>query len=461
RWLPGVGWAHAGRGELWLEWEDGRRLSRAEAEARWQDWALVQPALSAGRAVCGGRGELRAKSPVWLIWLSQLPAAAPWPLSPALTLYIRALRLAQVLVGVQDVLPFAAPAAWTWAEVLTRCQELARPDADSRAWSETTGPFLAVWAPAWTQAALRSVRACYAAQADACWPAAGPAAAAGRAGRSLLERWLWYCTDHWQRPLLAQAGESGATAVSAAAPRPRLPYRGEEALLAAWQQGLRSAVPAPWSGDGWLVWRTLRQLLPDSGWAQPDLYDETGALRYHLALVLQPPDPADPCDDWQLVCYVAHNLWPELRAPLAAWWQQPQREWWLGGERLVRPDTWFLPRLYAAAAAVPELAAMLRQPAPGSCRLPARQVQRFLAERTVDLARQGVQVIHPDMPELPAHAVVVEVQVAGAAVAAPDSGTALTRQPWAFDWSVEVAGQRWSRAEFAKRVAATGGLVCL
>ncbi|MCL6636368.1 MAG: DEAD/DEAH box helicase [Alicyclobacillus sp.] len=458
RWLPEQGWADAGCGELWLEREHGRRLPRAEAEAQWRDWPLVQPALAAGTARCGPRGELRADSAVWLAWLCQLPAAAPWPMAPALSLYVRALRLAQVLVGVQDVLPFAAPVAWTWAEVLARCGELARPEADSRGWSGATGLFLAAWAPAWTQEPLRAVRACYAAQADVWWPAAGRATSAGRSGRSLLERWLWYCTDHWQRPLLVPAGESGA-AVTAL--RTRLPYRGEQELLAEWRDHLRSCSPSPWSGDGWLIWRTLHQLYIESGWALPDLRDEAGATRYHLALQLQPPEPAHPLGDWQLVVYVAHNVWPEVRAPLAAWWRQPQRIWWIGGERLVRPDTWFLPRLYAAAAEVPELAAMLRQPAPGSLRLPAAQVTRFLVVSAAALARQGVQLIHPALAEVPTHTIAVEVQVAAATASPPADGAALRQLPWAVDWSVVVADQRWSRQEFVQRVAATGGLVCL
>ncbi|GMA58594.1 hypothetical protein GCM10025858_30970 [Alicyclobacillus sacchari] len=176
---------------------------------------------------------------------------------------------------------------------------------------------------------------------------------------------------------------------TAAAPeRPyRVMYRGESEVMAAWLRALAASESA-FVADGWLVAKTVRGGLAQSGWAAADFADRSGRPFYEVAFVLQAPPSDAPIADWALQFYVRHRFSGKL-VSLSDWWRQKERRWRIDGDVLVAPDAWILPRLREAARYCPEIADALARPAPTCVEIAVDDVYPLLVQSIPSLVAVG------------------------------------------------------------------------
>ncbi|SFU37268.1 DEAD/DEAH box helicase [Alicyclobacillus macrosporangiidus] len=443
RLTPGKAWWQDGEVRLWLT---GASVGHDPVEPV-KRWCLrhLEPSCvraEADSVVLGGRDFLHL--------ISRLPSA-PWPLADDLAVYGWAVGLALEIVQSQDVLPFAAPVDLPGGGVWDLMGRLAQAgDLGYAEWPSGAGAFAAAWMPAWTREELVDRRMVLLSQAERWW-APSAAAFGDENARRLCDAWLCRCVDHFVRQALSR-GEL----LPQDAPAPfRILYRGEPELMEAFARALTSD-GALFHADGWLMWRALRRWFAGTGWTPERWADTHGAGRYRLELVLEPPKGNSY--DWTVRFWIAHRRRPGVRAPLASWWREPRRVWWIGGERLHRPDRWILPQLCRAAEVWPALGPALQAPAPSQWRVPAQEAYDLFTVYAPRLEAQGISVRLPALKRVDAGDIRLQVQVRRRS---PRSSPlpAATARPWFdlahladFDWTLAVGDVTVTPEAFARMV---------
>lgn len=464
---PGLTWADNGTGWLWVEsaqscWAPDNVATQALAEALRVD-AI---ALGAGRVLA-----IRLPAQEYLVWLLQVLLAEQAPkLAPPLALLAKAARLALKLVQTEDIMAFAAPCETPWAAVIDSLLQFSTVDGqDWLPWNAHPQRFCAAWIPAWKQGDLRALRNLYMGLGEPLVEALAlvestPASGRRKSGRShtpqsILDPWFCHAVDWWTRQVLAKPSVDSDESDKPKSPY-HVPYRGEKNMLDVWSQALWSeSLRVPFDADAWLVWRTQKQALVGSGWRVEWLQDWTGKAYYHLDLELQPPGPgATSAGDWTVVYYVAHNYW-STRAPLADWWRTTARQWQIGRDVLVKPDTWILPLLHQVASVFPPAEQGLTCPAPGECTLPSSQVFEFVTTTLPLLQALGCTCRLPELSAEELGNIRIRVQVrrvAGKARASQFNQRATglfdAEQLVSFDWTVVVGEEEISRQQFEAMV---------
>lgn len=409
-------------------------------------------------------------------------------LCPSLLLWANALRLGLKIVESGDMVAFAAPADSPWPKVLHSLYQLSNAETQEwLPWKAEPQLFLASWIPVWKQPFPRALRRVYVSRVEvlrkemsSLIEKAGKvrmgkgtpttlhgAQAEGQRVHPLpdealdsvldeaLDAWLCICVDWWARKVLAPPVLSFEETTKSPY---QVPYRGEQDMLVAWTEALFSkGLFGRFEADAWLVWRTLRQFLLDSGWRNEWLQDKSGKEYYHIDLELQPPSgPAVSTGDWRLVYHIAHNHWP-ISAPLRAWWQSPKREWQIGHDVLVHPDEWILPLIYQMAAVFAPIGQELAKPGPSGCSVPSHQVYEFVTDVLPRLAELGCTFRIPDLTEEAEANIRIRVQVKRV-MGKNNKNSSLSGhrsmglfdadQLVAFDWTVVVGDETLSKAEF-------------
>ncbi|MCL6627950.1 MAG: SNF2 helicase-associated domain-containing protein, partial [Alicyclobacillus shizuokensis] len=317
-------------------------------------------------------------------------------------------------------------------------------------WPSGAGVFAAAWMPAWTREELADRRMVLLSQAERWW-APSAAASGDENARRLCDTWLCRCVDHFFRQELSPGG-----VIPQDPPAPfRIPYRGESELMEAFARALASDA-ALFQADGWLMWRVLRRWFAGTGWTPERWADTSGAERYRLELALEPPNGIG--HDWTVRFWIAHRRRPGVRAPLVSWWREPRRDWWIGGERLHRPDRWMLPQLYQAAEVWPALRQALQAPAPSQCGVPAQDVYDFFTVYAPALEAQGFSVRLPALKRVGVGDIRLQLKVRRRSRRSSQH-PADTGRPWfdlahlaEFDWTLAVGDATVTPEAFARMV---------
>ncbi len=387
-------------------------------------------------------------------------------LSPSLLLWVKALRLGLKIVESGDTVAFAAPADSPWAKVLNSLYQLSNAETEEwLPWKAEPQHFLASWIPAWRQPLLRALRRVYVSMVGVLRKEL-PSLIEEDRSRSrdatddeAFDAWVCIAVDWWTRKVLAPPVLSFEETTKSPY---QVPYRGEQDMLVSWTESLFSKGSlGRFEADAWLVWRTQRQFLLESGWRREWLEDTSGKEYYHIDLELLPPsNPAMSTGDWRLIYHVAHNHWP-ISAPLSRWWQSPTREWQIGHDVLVRPDEWILPMLYQMSAVFAPIGLDLAKPGPSGCSVPSHQVYEFVTEILPRLAELGCTFRIPELAEEAEANIRIRVQVKRVMTKNSKSSSPLGHrglglfdadQLVAFDWTVVVGDETLSKAEFEAMV---------
>lgn len=401
----------------------------------------------------GGRVELSAAEAVALT-AALVRAEAEAHVSPGFRLLMRAYRLAARLVEMGEVLPFAAPMEAKWRDVLQSWSALDGDQEDGwSAWTRLGWRYRAVWAPRLSQRPARALRSALlqAAERDALggWYR-GIGWQKQHHARIVLDAWLLLCVDQIIRRTLREVRLEPENTNAW-----RIRYRGEEALVTAWQTAL-TGDDAAFSGDAWLVWRLLRNWWPGSGWSAAGEAYARPADVCHLELVLMPPDAGTSGGTWWLRVDVVHEVW-KTRAPLMALWMERDRRLQLGLERVEGVDEWAIPLLWQLGESVPVLRRTVNRLHPGEAELSEAEAVDLLVEQLPWLAEHGVLVRSAMVPQAAADVrirVRVERWHGRGGRSRGQSGTGFFHRDGLvdFDWSVVIDGEEISREAFERLV---------
>ncbi|WP_067924578.1 DEAD/DEAH box helicase [Alicyclobacillus shizuokensis] len=432
-------WTQMGTGFLWL---DGGSAAQLE------DLALVlgvagRPQLGPFQA--GPALALSGREFAWLLSNEEIWQQAV--VGPELAVHLGIARLARILVQRADVLPFAALCDWDWGQVLRMPVRLAQEDGVFVRHDEgPTGRYAGMLIPAWRVEAGAALYRAYLGQAADLPRLAG--------NEHALAAWLWVCTDWLGRRSLVDSPR--VHEVSTRQPF-QIRYRGEEELLADWRRSLTDTSPqGPLLGfvaDHWLMMRMLALELRGSGW-EGALFDTTGKADWQVGFELIPPTQ-DESGTWTLRALLVHR-WFAWRAPLAKWWQQPERgRWRIGSGVLREPDRWFLPQLARAAEVCPAVARLLVQPAPAETAVGAGEVMELVNQHVPRLLEAGFAVFTPRWEHVDLQDVRIRVGVKRVSRRRLASRRSATADSWfdvdrliEFDWSVAVGDEELSREQF-------------
>ncbi|GEO25615.1 hypothetical protein AAC03nite_14000 [Alicyclobacillus acidoterrestris] len=366
---------------------------------------------------------------------------------------VAALSLAEEIVRTRDIFAGAFVASFTVEACLQVLREAASAADDVMPqWGSGNGTFVGMWVPAWSIPEFCSLRLSILSGAQG--SSDGSATLSPDALLySTLDWWMLVCVDTLVRKQLFDV----ADATTSSGQSYRVMYRGEADVIEAWCVALKGAVGKTFPGDGWLVARTMRQALQNSGWKASNMDDYSGRNFYTLSFQLIPPPVDSTVADWRLVYRVKHRYFGWTK-PLADWWRQPERVWMVGQDMLVEPDVWMLPLLREAAKVSREIRQSFALSAPSGCEIAADDVYTFLTESVPSLRALGFSIDAPNVLRENGSSVRVRVRVKR-----PKSESRRMNgisQQWFdanrlvdFDWSVVIDNQEISREEFAKLVA--------
>ncbi|EJY55271.1 SNF2-like protein [Alicyclobacillus hesperidum URH17-3-68] len=366
--------------------------------------------------------------------------------SPADRWLIAVRELASHIVGSGDVLAIAVPVENGPAANVRLLRQWALAAADVMV-AAGDGTFVAKWAPAWSLEPLLAARFRLLSVAES-----EPKICNMFSEIDEID-WLFVeLVDAIARTRLERVEDSAA-----APDRPyRVMYRGESEVMAVWLRAL-IAKESTFVADGWLVAKTVRGGLAQSGWAAMEWADRSGRPFYEVAFALQAPPPDTPTADWVLEFCVRHRFSGKL-VPLSDWWRQTARRWRIEGDVLVAPDAWILPKLREAARHCPQIADALGRPAPSYVEIPVDDVYPLLVQSIPSLVAAGFYVETPKVEQ--AGDIRVRVLVRQARGGRDKRAVASAGQQWLdaqqlvdFDWSIVVQDRELSQQDFAQMVA--------
>lgn len=443
RYLPGVSWSDTGSGLLWAGHTEAMHDIVPSDEGRM-------------KTSCPGDD--------WFSRLSTLMQNHSLAsFTPELQLYVRAYRLAVNLVAQGDVVAYTAPEELTVADWLASFYRLTQIEEDGWIdWSGLSSPFVASWVPSWLGEQQRALRYCYIAEAETHWRGSWTPLLGwpeSNHGMVLLDAFICHAVDWIMREVSSTYDADTISGTGHRSPY-QISYRGEEEMLSKWKAGLTARGDSePFPADGWLVWRTLKQVFAGSGWREKWLQDRTGNGLYQLEFVLVPPSADLATADWRIEYHIRHRLF-DSSAPLFDWWQSPDRTWRLGRDLLIEPDVWILPLLRQAGELFEPIAASLKQAAPFACSITPEQIVPFVTTVRAGLMELGCAVRTPALHESVASNIRIRVQVkrvSGRVTGGKTFGS--TSNGWFdagrlvdFDWSVAIEGAELTRAEFETMV---------
>jgi SNF2-related domain/SNF2 Helicase protein/Helicase conserved C-terminal domain len=394
-----------------------------------------------------------------------------WRSSNSLLMLIRLVHLAVNMVQAKDVMAFACPKDWTWEIAFGKLVSFSQIEDDSAiSWSSGVCDYAARWIPSWRNEMIRAIR-------HQCLHTESLA----------VDIFLTECVDLLMREIVESVSLIGED-TSSGKQNYRVMYRGEEEVLGAWQMALSGATSAAiFVGDGWLVSRTLKQTLRTAGWQHDRLYQQSGREFYQLMFELIPPMTAAPSRaeefltssgnqgsqseiqasapqllPWKLVYKVVHRVFKN-EALVREWWQQSDRTWQIGEDKLVHPDEWLLPMLQSAGEVFTPIAKSLSHPAPSECQLSSEEVMIFVTEAMPKLYQLGFSVVTPSFDNVQSGHVRIRVHVERSRnkANARQSTSAIPTERWFdgeklvdFDWSVVIDDVEVSRLEFEQMVNA-------
>lgn len=473
RYVPEQVWSNPGTGVLWLEAAQGMILaeSRVLKPAVPDFSSLKERLLELGvefvETQSSSSGTMQLTMSGWsflraLQWLSD--EHVDWQVSNELALYIRVQRFARTMVAKEQVVPYAAPAEVSLLEVYQSGLRAALADEDGWSyWSSHTEKYVGRWLPSWTDNRACALRLIYVAHADQLWQSGWKSDfpwTKHHHGRTLVDAWLWLCTDYFVRPLLVQENSVFATTEKSSHGF-RVSYRGEDEVVERWNKALSGACAvdkASFAADGWLVWRLLRQFFPSTGWQEERLSDRSGKAYYHLEFELLPPSQRTDLD-WRLRYYVKHNYFG-THAPLREWWEQPGRTWRIGEDVLFAADEWFLPSLLLAGEVCNPILGSLEHLAPSECAISPDTLLEVVTKQLPQLRELGFSVSAPDLDTEQVTDVKIRVQVQRVKNKNPSTSTwSHNGQGWFdihqlvdFDWMVVIGDKEIGREEFEQMV---------
>ena len=474
RYVPEPVWSNPGTGVLWLQKAADNTVlmteQRSEGEVRAfnnlkaqlfragiQDFREEPDEGGIPTLVLSGLSFVQAVQ-----WLSD--ESSGWNLSSDLALLIRLQRFARTMVIKREVVPYAAPAEVSVAEVYQSCLRAALADEDGWSyWSSHTEEYVGHWLPSWIDEKAAALRMSYVARADELWQTEwNPRFPWNERdhGQMLTDIWLWLCVDYFVRPLLVSKNSVFATEDE---PRHgfRVSYRGEDEVVQRWKKALGEDLnQTAFAADGWLVWRILKQSFQGTGWRQELLTDRSGRAFYHLEFELIPPlDETEV--SWRLKYYLVHNYFKN-RASLEEWWRQPERTLAIGQDVLRAADEWFLPDLLRAGEVCHPIQVSLEVKAPFECRIASEMVLEVVTKQFPQMKELGFSVYTPELDANQVMDVKIRVQVQRvknrnhAAVLPAWSQTGggwfNANQLVDFDWKVVIGDKEIAREEFEQMV---------
>ncbi|QQE80333.1 DEAD/DEAH box helicase [Alicyclobacillus sp. SO9] len=378
-----------------------------------------------------------------------------------LKLFIRIQRWAFQIVRNYDVLAFAGLADMGTDQLVEEFLKLAY--SGDEGWVQSGGMknHVAAWVPALTDTYAQALRRLYITSADDylkdSWNSRLPWKR-DKHGQVIVDHWLCYCVDRFIQKCSVEIQQEDSDETSGSGFR--IPYRGEQELIEAWQKGLGQKEKQPFSADRWLIWRMLKHTFSESGWKASTVTDTSGAGTCHLEMELLPPAANSSVSEWKLIWYIAHNHWPH-RVPLSQWWEQEKRVIWIGHERLDRPDSWFLPLLRQAGEFSHLIERTLQQPAPAEVVIPPTELMPLIYDDLPKIAGLGVEFKYPDIETLETNDVRIRVQVKRAKSKGAQRGRqqSARTESWFdaqqivdFDWTVVLGETEISRDEFQRMV---------
>ncbi|WAH35794.1 DEAD/DEAH box helicase [Alicyclobacillus dauci] len=371
-----------------------------------------------------------------------------------LQLALQALELARSIVRSQDVLGAAFVSSFSVNNCLQVLRETAEATDDVMpSWASGNGSFVGLWVPTWSVPEFRSVRLALLSKASTIAREQDRVADA-KTVRNEMDWMIVSFVDTVVRDSIVDVVDS--TQSSSGGGSYRVMYRGEADVFEAWMESLRKTTE-PFPADGWLVARSMRQALHNSGWMRALLDDYSGREFYTLSFQLIPPMGDAPTADWQLSYEIRHRFFGWSK-PLADWWRQPTRLWPVGEDILEEPDIWILPMLKSAAGVAKEIGESIRLPAPSGCTIAADDVYAFLMDSTPKLVALGFRIDAPEVLRESGSRIRVRVRVKRPKSETKRQGTAGPQWFDAnrlvdFDWSVVVDDQEISRDEFIQLVS--------